>query len=109
MRSDLDQTWAALGSALQAQAGMAGNDDFARAFCSRYQRGADAAWAASGKTDDTLDGISRGLTQTANNYLKADHHSAVGVSGPPPTMPPATPSPGPGVGAVCIPAIDSAL
>jgi hypothetical protein len=106
---DLEKTWTALGSALQFQAGMAGNDDFARQFYSRYQRGADAAWAAFGKTADTLDGISRGLTQMANNYLKADHHSAVGISGPPPTVPPAAPSPRPAVGAVCVPAIDSAL
>ena len=76
-----------LGSALVANAGMVGNDSYAATFTSRYQPGAGAAWKAFAVGTVTLNGISRGLTQTVNNYLKADHHSGAGVSGPPTQLP----------------------
>ena len=108
---ELTSTWSALGSALEAQAGMAGDDGYARTFDARYQRGAETAWAAYAKATSTLGGISAGLNQTASNYIKADHHSALGAAGPVPVPVPA-PVPAPAdsaVGAVCIPAIDAAI
>ncbi len=101
----LNSSWSALGTALEGQAGMAGDDGYARTFDSRYQRGAEAAWAAFAKAFDALGGISAGLTQTANNYLKADHHSTIGAAGPPAVVGPA----GAWAGVVCIPAIDAAI
>jgi hypothetical protein len=86
-QQELCGIWGSLGSALVANAGMAGNDSYAATFTSRYQPGAGAAWKAFAAGTVTLNGISRGLTQTVNNYLKADHHSAAGVSGPPTQLP----------------------
>ncbi|HUK68612.1 MAG TPA: hypothetical protein VLW50_07660 [Streptosporangiaceae bacterium] len=111
---ELTSTWSALGAALEAQAGMAGDDGYARSFDSRYQRGADTAWAAFAKATSTLGGISAGLNQTVNNYIKADHHSTVGRAtvghaavaavGPVPVAPADS-----AAGPVCIPAIDAAI
>jgi hypothetical protein len=99
----LGKAWSVLGSVLSAQTGMAGDDQFAMTFLARYQRAADAAWAAFGTAGSTLGGISRGLAQTARNYLKADHDSAVGGSGQVPDV--ADPA---SSAAVCIPVIDNA-
>jgi hypothetical protein len=83
-QTDLDTAATALNTALQNAAGMAGNDDYGRAFAKKYDPAArtlfhtlSAAIRATGQASDAL-------VTTANNYLKADHHSNVkaGSSGP---------------------------
>lgn len=81
---NIEDAWMRLQSKLTANAGMAGNDTFAHDFDARYSRGLQVAWKAFGSSVAALGGISLGLTTTANNYLKADHHSTTGRGTPPP-------------------------
>jgi hypothetical protein len=87
-QSDLSDVWSRVSDALNANAGMAGNDEVARRFNEKYGPGVQAAWKAFEKAIITHGGISTGLTTTANNFIKADHHSAAGKSrGSPPLFP----------------------
>jgi hypothetical protein len=86
-QNDLDNAWTKLQSALAANAGMAGNDTPATSFNARYAPAAKAAWDALRTSALTLGGISAGLTQTANNFAIADHHSSARPSGPPALFP----------------------
>jgi hypothetical protein len=82
-QSDLDNAWTKLQTALAANAGMAGNDAPAASFNARYAPAAKAAWNALRTSALTLGGVSAGLTQTANNFAMAEHHSSARPSGPP--------------------------
>jgi hypothetical protein len=80
-QDDLVNAWQTLQSALDANSGMAGDDDPAKSFDSKYEPAVSAAWKALRSSVLTLGGISAGLTQTANNFVLADHHSSVGKKG----------------------------
>ncbi|HEX5493600.1 MAG TPA: hypothetical protein VFX70_03370 [Mycobacteriales bacterium] len=82
-QNELYQTWARLQATLQANTGMAGDDQAARRFNARYAPAVRTAWAALRSSLLTLGGISTGLTRTANNFLVADHDSAPGGPTPP--------------------------
>ncbi len=82
-QSDLDNAWTRLQTVLDANAGMAGDDAPATSFNARYAPAAKAAWNALRTSTLTLGGISVGLTQTANNFVTAEHHSSVRPGGPP--------------------------
>jgi hypothetical protein len=85
-QDDLYNAWYALQTALDQNSGMAGNDDVARTFDARYAKGVAAAWNVLHQGCLTFGGISKGLTTTANNFVKADHHSTVGGSRQPPPL-----------------------
>lgn len=87
-QSDLYNAWNTLQTTLDGNAGMAGDDDPAKSFNAKYSRGVQAAWKALRSSTLTLGGISEGLTQTANNFIKADHHSSARKSGTPSTFTP---------------------
>jgi hypothetical protein len=80
-QGDLANAWQTLLSALDANAGMAGDDDPAKSFDSKYEPAVSAAWKALRSALLALGGISTGLTQTANNFVLADHHSSVAKKG----------------------------
>jgi hypothetical protein len=69
----LGNAWLALASSLHA--GMAGNDGGAEKFASKYDPAAKSVWKAFAAACRVVGGISRGLLQTANNYVKAEHAS----------------------------------
>lgn len=85
-QDDLYNAWLALQTSLDQNSGMAGNDDVARKFNDKYAKGVTAAWKSLHQGCITFGGISKGLTTTANNFLKADHHSTVGKSRQPPRL-----------------------
>jgi hypothetical protein len=85
-QNDLRSAWARLRTALDSAAGMAGDDAPADSFNARYAPGAAAAWKALRTSVLTLGGISTGLTQTANNFVIADHNSSARREGPPATF-----------------------
>jgi len=85
-QTDMENAWVALRDALDAQAGMAGDDDPAHTFAAKYQSALDALWKAFGAAVVTLGGVSLGLTATANNYIKAEQHSTHGESNHPPPL-----------------------
>jgi hypothetical protein len=87
-QNDLYNAWSSLQGSLDGDAGMAGDDGPANTFNAKYAPAAAAAWNALRSAALTLGGISAGLTQTANNFVLADHHSAAGKSGPPATFGP---------------------
>jgi hypothetical protein len=87
-QSDLASAWETLQSALDANSGMAGDDDPAKSFSSKYVPAVSAAWKALRSATLTLGGISTGLTQTANNFVLADHHSSARKNGQAVTFPP---------------------
>ena len=74
-QKDLVDAWMRLQGELSANAGMAGDDDAATAFDRRYEPALRAAWEAFRRAVVVVGGTSLGLTHTANNHLKADHHS----------------------------------
>ncbi len=80
-QNDLTNAWETLQSALDANSGMAGDDDPAKSFSSKYVPAVSAAWKALRSATLTLGGISTGLTQTANNFVLADHHSSAKKNG----------------------------
>jgi hypothetical protein len=69
----LGDVWSTLASSLHA--GMAGNDGGAQKFAGKYDPAAKAVWKAFESACRVIGGISTGLVQTANNYLKAEHAS----------------------------------
>jgi hypothetical protein len=60
---------------------MAGDDAPANSFNARYAPAVTAAWKALRSSALTLGGISTGLTQTANNFVTADHNSSARRNG----------------------------
>jgi hypothetical protein len=87
-QNDLYNAWAAVQGALDGNAGMAGDDAPANSFNARYAPAVAAAWQALRSSGLTLGGISTGLTQTANNFVIADHNSSARKAGPLATFPP---------------------
>jgi hypothetical protein len=87
-QNDLSSTWDTLQSALDGAAGMAGDDSPAQSFNSKYAPAVQAAWSALRSSALALGGISTGLTQTANNFVLADHHSSAHRNGSAPTFAP---------------------
>ncbi len=87
-QTDLYNAWETLQSALDGNGGMAGNDDPASSFNGKYAPAVTTAWNALRSSALTLGGISDGLTQTANNYVIADHNSSARKDGPPATFAP---------------------
>jgi hypothetical protein len=75
-QQNLSNAWQTLLTSLDASAGFAGDDDPAKSFDAKYEPAVQAAWKALRSATLTLGGISLGLTQTANNFLAADHHSS---------------------------------
>ncbi|WP_433151925.1 restriction endonuclease fold toxin [Actinomadura nitritigenes] len=82
-QTDLGDIWMNLYFALNSCGGMAGNDKPAHTFAVKYDRGLKAAWASFGKAVTVLGGVAVGLNRSVNNYLKADHHSAMRRKGTP--------------------------
>ena len=80
-QEDVSRAWDSLLTGLDSSAGFAGDDDPARAFNAKYAPAVQAAWKALRSATLTLGGISLGLTQTANNFVAADHHSSVQKNG----------------------------
>jgi hypothetical protein len=80
-QNDLTNAWETLQSALDANSGMAGDDAPAKSFDSKYEPAVAAAWKALRSATLTLGGVSTGLTQTANNFVLADHHSSASKNG----------------------------
>lgn len=59
-------------------AGNPGKDEAAAKFTAAYTPAAQAAWRGFAVLHKSIGDMSRGLTQTANNHSKADHHSVIG-------------------------------
>lgn len=77
----IGNSWTALSGKLDAARGMAGNpgkDEAAAKFAATYTPAAQAAWRGFAALHKSVGDMSRGLTQTANNHSKADHHSVIG-------------------------------
>lgn len=71
----LDAIADTLNNALQNAGGMAGNDDYGHNFAKKYDPAADALFRALAAACRAIGQHATGLVTTANNYLKADHHS----------------------------------
>jgi len=80
-QNDLYNVWTTLQTALDNAGGMAGDDAPANSFNARYAPAVTAAWKALRSSALTLGGISTGLTQTANNFVTADHNSSARRNG----------------------------
>jgi hypothetical protein len=80
-QNDLYNAWTTLQTALDNAGGMAGDDGPANSFNARYAPAVTAAWKALRSSTLTLGGISTGLTQTANNFVTADHNSSARRNG----------------------------
>lgn len=77
---DLIDTWTRLLGGLDADGGMAGNDEAANVFNAAYAPAVGTVWKAFGQAVVVIGGASLGLTQTANNHLIADHRSRADAS-----------------------------
>ena len=84
----LSRAWDTLLARLDSNAGFAGDDDPAKTFNAKYLPAVQAAWKALRSATLTLGGISLGLTQTANNFLVADHRSSATKHVAPPALAP---------------------
>lgn len=71
----LDGIADALGNALQAAAGMAGDDKYGNQFAKSYDPAVKALFRTLSAAVRAIGQSADGLVRTANNYLKADHHS----------------------------------
>ncbi len=87
-QDNLWKAWLSLQSALDSNSGMAGDDRPAGSFTSGYNPAVNAAWKALRTSALALGGISRGLTQTANNFVAAENHSTAGHHPPLPSYVP---------------------
>jgi hypothetical protein len=87
-QTDLSNAWETLQSALDANAGMAGDDQPANEFNAKYGPAVTEVWRGLRAACLKLGGISMGLTQTANNFVQAEQHSTVGHKGALQTFPP---------------------
>ncbi|MBP0457568.1 WXG100-like domain-containing protein [Streptomyces montanisoli] len=76
-QTNLDTAATTLNSALQNAAGMAGNDDYGHKFAGKYDPAAKALFHTLSAGIRAIGQASDALVTTANNYLKADHHSNV--------------------------------
>lgn len=85
-QADLADAWMRLQGVLESSGGMAGNDKAANAFNTRYRPAVAVACKAFDKVITTLGGTSLGLTATANNYVRADHHSRADHPAVPPNL-----------------------
>ncbi|MFF4286023.1 hypothetical protein ACFY0R_11950 [Streptomyces sp. NPDC001633] len=94
-----------LNAALQSVAGMAGNDDYGHQFGKKYDPAANALFRTLSGAIRAIGQHSTGLVTTANNYLKADHHSNAKASKGEPEQYPAPPV----VTDVVYPDLDSAI
>ncbi|MCF3961495.1 WXG100-like domain-containing protein [Streptomyces fuscigenes] len=74
-QTNLDTAASALNAALRSAAGMAGNDDYGHRFAGKYDAAAKALFHTLSAGVRAIGQASNGLVTTANNYLKADHHS----------------------------------
>ncbi|WP_329456349.1 WXG100-like domain-containing protein [Streptomyces sp. NBC_01497] len=74
-QSRLDSIASALNTALQGAAGMAGNDAYGQKFGAKYDPAAGALFTTFSAAVRAIGQASGALVTTANNYLKADHHS----------------------------------
>jgi hypothetical protein len=74
-QSTLDTIATTLNTALQNISGMAGDDSYGHGFGATYDPAAKALFGALSAADRAIGQAATGLTTTANNYLKADHHS----------------------------------
>lgn len=86
-QTDLSNAWETLQSALDSNAGMAGDDQPANEFNAKYGPAVAEVWRGLRAACLKLGGISMGLTQTANNFVQAEHHSTVGKKGATQTFP----------------------
>ncbi|MCD0484583.1 WXG100 family type VII secretion target [Streptacidiphilus sp. ASG 303] len=89
----LDHIADTLGSALRGAAGMAGDDRWGHAFATSYDPAARALFPVLSAAVRAVGQAADGLVRTANNYLKADHHSdakartgSPRLFGPPPVI-----------------------
>lgn len=64
-----------LGDALRAAAGMAGDDKYGKQFAKSYDPAVRALFRTLSAAVRAIGQSADGLVRTANNYLKADHHS----------------------------------
>ncbi|WP_158795140.1 hypothetical protein [Streptomyces sp. NRRL S-337] len=87
----LETVSAKLNAALQNFAGMAGNDDYGHKFGKKYDPAANALFRTLSAAVRAIGQHSTGLVTTANNYLKADHHSNAKASKGGPEQYPAPP------------------
>ena len=71
----LADAWMRLQTGLDANARMAGTGAPASAFTAKYDPALETIWKGFDSGIIHLGGTSKGLTQMANNHLKADHHS----------------------------------
>ncbi|MBP0460229.1 WXG100-like domain-containing protein [Streptomyces montanisoli] len=76
-QTHLDTAATTLNTALQNAAGMAGNDDYGHKFVGKYDPAAKALFHTLSAAVRAIGQASDALVTTANNYLKADHHSNV--------------------------------
>jgi hypothetical protein len=76
-QSNLDKIAGVLNTALQDAAGMAGNDSYGHKFGAKYDPAAKALFHTLSAAVRAIGQASTALVTTANNYLKADHHSSV--------------------------------
>ncbi|MBM9502982.1 hypothetical protein [Actinacidiphila acididurans] len=80
----LDKIADTLNTALQNISGMAGDDSYGHGFAATYDPAAKALFGALSAADRAIGQAATGLVTTANNYLKADHHSNPKAGGSPP-------------------------
>ncbi|MEU6218300.1 hypothetical protein ABZ845_12395 [Streptomyces sp. NPDC047022] len=71
----LDGIASTLSAALQAAAGMAGDDKYGKKFATSYDPASKALCGTISAAVRAIGQSATGLVRTANNYLKADHHS----------------------------------
>ncbi|WP_225848314.1 hypothetical protein [Streptomyces sp. HPF1205] len=83
-QSRLDTIGSTLTNALQYAAGMAGDDSYGRNFAATYDPAAKALFHALSAAVRAIGSASTALVTTANNYLKADHHSNPKAGSTPP-------------------------
>ncbi|UZJ29833.1 hypothetical protein [Streptomyces endophytica] len=77
----LDSAASQLNASLQNAGGMAGDDEYAKQFAKKYDSAARALFTALSAAVRAVGQASTCLVVTANNYLKADHHSNAKTGG----------------------------
>ena len=79
-QNEVGNAWTALSTGLSAAEGMAGNPGKDRAvakFVAAYTPAVHAVWRGLATMHRVTGYMSRGLTQTANNHVRADHASMI--------------------------------
>ncbi|MFF4501608.1 hypothetical protein [Streptomyces sp. NPDC001401] len=77
----IDSIASTLNAALQNAGGMAGNDDYGHKFGAKYDPAARTLFTALSASARAIGQASTALVTTANNFLKADHHSNAKAGG----------------------------